>query len=97
MLTPLTARVISAMSALLGIAGLGIASDQRWSAARIILQAQALSIVMILVAVLRAWNDFDWASWASWLFVGWWDGLLLLIVGLYIGMEVRRNRGEHSR
>lgn len=93
-LTPLTARVISAMSALLGIAGLGIASDIRWSTARIILEAQALSILLILIAVLRARNDFDWASWASWLFVGWWGGLLLLIVGLYIGIEVERDRSE---
>ena len=82
------------MSALLGIAGLGIASDIRWSTARIILEAQALSILLILIAVLRARNDFDWASWASWLFVGWWGGLLLLIVGLYIGIEVERDRSE---
>ena len=42
-LTPLTARVAGAMFALPGLVGLGIALDRRWSAARIILQAQAIS------------------------------------------------------
>ncbi|HAT45901.1 MAG TPA: hypothetical protein DCS90_12445, partial [Ktedonobacter sp.] len=57
MLTPLTARVVGAMFALPGVVGLGIALEQRWSAARIILEAQAFSILMILIAAVRAWSD----------------------------------------
>ena len=50
MLTPLTARVVGAMFALPGVVGLGIALEPRWSAARILLEAHACSIAMILIA-----------------------------------------------
>jgi hypothetical protein len=91
-LTPLTARVVGAMFALPGLVGLGIAADARWSAARIILQSQAFSILIILVAALRAWGDFkpDYAG--SYLFVGGLLGMLLVIVGFYAGMEMRRSQ-----
>ena len=86
-LTPLTARVVGAMFALPGLVGLCLASDRRWSAALIILQAQALSIGLILVAVLRAWSDFDPASPAIWLFVGGLGGLLIGIGIVYALLE----------
>jgi hypothetical protein len=88
-LTPLTARVMGAMFGLPGLVGLGIASDQRWSAARIILQAQALSIGLILIAAFRSWNDFDPANVATWLFVGGLGALLIGIIVLYIMMEAK--------
>ena len=91
-LTPLTARVMGAMFALPGMVGLGIASDARWSAARIILQAQALSILMILVAALRAWGDFKPTYIGTYLFIGGLIAMLLLIVGFYINMEARRSK-----
>ena len=50
MLTPLTARVVGAMFALLGVLGLCIALEPRWSAARLLLEAHACSIAMILIA-----------------------------------------------
>jgi hypothetical protein len=92
-LTPLTARVVGAMFALPGIVGLGIAVDRRWSAARIILQAQAFSILVILIAAARAWGDFDPSNPPSFLFVGGLAGLLVGIAALYIIMEIRRKRG----
>ena len=45
-LTPLTARVMGAMFALPGLVGLGLAMDQRWSAAGLILQSQGFSILL---------------------------------------------------
>jgi hypothetical protein len=78
-LTPLTARVISAMFILPGLVGLGIAWDARWSAARLILQAQGFSIFFILLSVLRAWAEFDVDNIVTFLFVG---GLLFLLVGI---------------
>ena len=93
-LTPLTARVVGAMFALPGVVGLGIALDRRWSAARTILQAQAFSILVILIAAARAWGDFDQSDPASYLFVGGLTGLLIGIAALYIAMETRRKRGE---
>jgi hypothetical protein len=89
-LTPLTARVMSAMFALPGLVALNLASDERWSAARIILEAQALSIALILIAALRAWSDFKPTSAATWLFIGGLSGLLIGIVAVYLGMEARR-------
>jgi hypothetical protein len=89
-LSPLTARVMSAMFALPGLVALGLASDERWSAARIILEAQALSIALILIAALRAWSDFKPNGAATWLFIGGLSGLLIGIVAVYLGMEAKR-------
>jgi hypothetical protein len=93
MLTPLTARVVGAMFALPGIVGLGIAAEKRWSAGRIILEAQAFSILMILIAAAFAWGDFDQSNPVTWLFVGGLAFLLVAIAALYLGCELyRRNR-----
>ena len=91
-LTPLTARVMGAMFALPGLVGLGIAADPRWSSARIILQSQAFSILMILLAAARAWGEFNPANPAAWLFCGGLAGLFALILWLYIAMELRARR-----
>jgi hypothetical protein len=90
-LTPLTARVMGAMFALPGVVGLGIAFDKRWSAANIILQSQGVSILLILVAAIRAWRDFDWANPASWLFVGGLGLMVISIITLTIIMQARQN------
>src|SRR5436305_8396234 len=97
-LTPLTARVLGVMFALTGIIRLGMATEKRWSAARIILEAQAFSIVMILIAAARAWSDFEQSNAITWLFVGGLGFMLVAIVALYLGCEIhRRNRvPQHS-
>ncbi|HTP10373.1 MAG TPA: hypothetical protein VMP08_19100 [Anaerolineae bacterium] len=91
-LTPLTARVMGAMFALPGLVGLGIASDRRWSAARIILQAQAFSIGLILIAAVRSWSDFNPTSISTWLFIGGLSALLIGIIILYGIMEARHRK-----
>lgn len=90
MLTPLTARVAGAMFALPGLVGLGIALEKRWSAARIILEAQAFSIVLILIAAARAWSDFEQSNLSTWLFVGGLSFLLVALAALYTGIELHR-------
>jgi hypothetical protein len=90
MLTPLTARVVGAMFALPAVVGLGIALEQRWSAARIILEAQAFSIVMILIAAARAWSDFEQSNLITWLFVGGLSFLLVALAALYVSIEIHR-------
>jgi hypothetical protein len=89
-LTPLTARVAGSMFALPGLVGLGIAADSRWSAARVILQSQSFSILMILIAAMRAWGDFKPDYLGSFLFVGGLLAMLLVILGFYASMEMRR-------
>ncbi|GAC1461361.1 MAG: hypothetical protein PVS3B3_35820 [Ktedonobacteraceae bacterium] len=98
MLTPLTARVVGAMFALPGVVGLGIALEKRWSAARIILEAQAFSIVMILVATARAWGDFKQSNAITWLFVSGLSFLLVALAALYASIELHRRNvvKEHS-
>jgi hypothetical protein len=84
-LTPLTARVLAAMFILPGLVGMGVARDGRWSAARIIFQAQVVSIVLFLVGMLRASTEIQWSSWGIWTFLG---GLLLVLV--LIGLAARQ-------
>lgn len=91
-LTPLTARVMGAMFSLPGIVGLGIALDERWSAARLILQSQGFSILLILVAAVVARNDFDWANPGSWLFTGGLAAMLISIVILARQMQTRHGQ-----
>jgi hypothetical protein len=82
-LSPLTARVMSAMYILPGLVGLSIAYDGSWSSARYLLQAQAFSIILMLIAVYVARTDFNWAAPASWLFTGGLSLILLLIAYTY--------------
>jgi hypothetical protein len=89
-LSPLTARVVGAMFALPGLVGLGIATDRRWSAARTILEAQAFSIVIILIAAVRARSDFDPSRAATWLFIGGLSALLVGIAIVYVSLEAKR-------
>jgi uncharacterized membrane protein len=90
-LTPLTARVVGAMF-MLGIAGVWLAREQRWSAWRIILQAQGFMLLMILTAALRAWNtDLHAANVASWVFVGGLVVVIVLIAVFYWRMEKQRS------
>jgi hypothetical protein len=57
-ITPLTSRVLGAVF-MLGIAGLGVLTDARWSAARIMLQVQVFMLSLILLAAVRAHDEFD--------------------------------------
>lgn len=91
-LSPLTARIVGAMFSLPGLVGLGIAVDRRWSSARIILQAQSFSIVLILGAAIRSWSDFDQTRPATWLFVGGLVGMLACIVAFYLFIESQRGK-----
>jgi len=69
MLTPLTARVMSGIF-MLGLAGLGVVTDGRWSAARLMLQVQVFMLTLILVAAVRAHADFDASNPLTWLLLG---------------------------
>lgn len=88
-LTPLTARVMGAMFALPGVVGVGISLDMRWSTANIILQSQSFSILLILIATIRAWRDFDWLKPGSWMFVGGLGIMLISIIALNIIIKTR--------
>ncbi|HUR23714.1 MAG TPA: hypothetical protein VMZ73_07575, partial [Acidimicrobiales bacterium] len=65
-LTPLTSRVLGAIF-MLGVAGLGVITDARWSAARLMLQVQVFMLALILIAAVRAHADFDASNAMTWL------------------------------
>ncbi len=85
---------MGAMFSLPGAVGLCLAFEWRWSAAKLILQAQSFSILFILIAAARAWTEFDAAAPGSWLFVGGLGMMLASIVSLYFRMETRQNTGK---
>lgn len=91
-LTPLTARVMGAMFSLPALVGLGIAVDTRWSVANIILRSQGFSILLILIAIVFARQDFDWGNPSSWLFAGGLGGMLISIVVLIVIMQQQQSQ-----
>lgn len=93
MLTPLTSRLMSGIF-MLGLAGLGVVSDGRWSAARLMLQVQVLMLTLILVAAARDYADFDASSPLTWLLLGGFAAATVSAAVLLVTMGRRaRQRG----
>jgi hypothetical protein len=61
-LTPLTAQVVGAVLTLPGAVNLALLADARWSAFRIIFQAQLVSLVAIVGALLIRHEDVAWSG-----------------------------------
>jgi len=87
-LTPLTSRVLGAVF-MLGIAALGVVTDARWSAARLMLQVQVFMLTLILVGAARAHADFDTSKILTWLLLGGFLAELGFGTVLSITMEAR--------
>jgi hypothetical protein len=90
-LTPLTARVLGAVF-MLGIAALGVLTDARWSATRLMLQVQVFMLTLILVAAVRAHADFDSSNAMTWILLCGFVGALALAAGLSVSMDRRAGR-----
>lgn len=88
-LTPLTSRVLGAIF-LLGVAGLGVITDPRWSASRIMLQVQVFMLTLILIAAARAHADFDTSNVMTWLLLGGFVAAVASAAGLTVVMDRRR-------
>ncbi len=82
-LTPLTARAVAGFVALPAVAWLAIAADGRWSAARVAAQTVALGVMLLIVAVARAWSEFDHSNPLSYLYVAGLAGTLVGLIALY--------------
>lgn len=61
-LTPLTARIIGAVIAMYGALWVSVAADGTWQGARIPLQAHALGLAFLLLAVARGQDVIDWGN-----------------------------------
>jgi hypothetical protein len=90
-LTPLTARAVAAFVALPGVAWLAMAADGRWSSVRVVLATVAIGLVLLLVAVARAWTEFDHGNVLSYVYVAGLLGTLAAITALALWMR-RRTR-----
>jgi hypothetical protein len=89
LLTPLTARAVAAFVALPGVAWLAIVWDGRWSAARTMLATVAVGLALLLIAVARAWDEFDHANALSYVYVAGLAGTLVAIAALGAWMRRR--------
>jgi hypothetical protein len=90
-LTPLTSRAIAAFVAIPAVGWLRIVVDGRWSAAKPMLETLAIGLVLLLVAVVRAWEQFDHGSGFTYAYVIGTAGTLGAVVTLCVWME-RRGR-----
>ncbi|TXN32532.1 hypothetical protein FVP33_02190 [Lacisediminihabitans profunda] len=90
-LTPLTARIVGAILTLPGMVDILFLVDSRWSAFRLIFQAQLLSLTFIVVALFLRRSDLEWSRLAAPAVVG---GIILSF-GLYLATYVfcERRRG----
>src|SRR3990172_4482977 len=87
-LTPLTARVLSGWLALLGVGGLVISRDRRWSAWRVGLQSIPLWQLLVVIAALLSPADFK-TGLVNWYLIS----VLVVLAGmilLFVQMESRR-------
>lgn len=89
-LTQLTAQVVGGWFAIPAVVGILLSLDSRWSAWRILLESQVIALVLMLIAVARAWGDFNQSNILTWLFVGGISLLLISVLALYVSMELRR-------
>jgi hypothetical protein len=78
-LTELAAATLGAWFALPGVTALMMGIDGRWSAIRITLESQLIGLTLILLATVRAWEQFDKSNAMTYVFAG---GIALLLVGL---------------
>ncbi len=90
-LTPLTARVLGAVFCL-GVAGLLIAADPRWSTARVMLQTEQVMVLLILLAAVRANDEMDGSRPLTWLLLTGLLGVLLSSTLYSLAMDGRLRR-----
>lgn len=88
-LTQLTARVVGGMLALLGVFGIVIGLDGRWSSSRVALQSLFVTMLIGLIAVFRTWDTFDQSKIFTWIYVGTIAAIVITVPIFYIYVENR--------
>jgi hypothetical protein len=87
--SPFTARILTGWFALFGVANAVVVLDPRWSGARILVQSEILGFALVLIGVVRVWDNFDPSNLLTWGVVGGMALYLFAMVLLYIGLEAR--------
>ncbi len=89
-LSSLTARVLGGWLVLMGIGGLVIAGDRRWSSWRIGLESIGLWHVLVFISALRNRSDFP-GGLLNWYLVS--EAFVLIgMAVLYLSMEIKRRK-----
>ncbi|KQX08527.1 hypothetical protein ASC59_09745 [Leifsonia sp. Root1293] len=88
--TPLTARVVGAVLTLPGTVNIWMLRDARWSAFRWVFQAQIVSLVFIVLALVLRWDDLVWEHPAAWAFTIGIGFSLVAYVAFFLLMDRRR-------
>lgn len=88
-LTPLTARMVGAFFIVAGLSDLGIAVVRRWSANRVLLEAQLVGLIFILLGIPRALDSFDPNNPLTAAFISGLSLLFLSLIAIYIFMARR--------
>lgn len=83
-LTPLTAQVTGAVLSLTGVVNVALLWDRRWTAFRLLFQAQSLSLAAIALSLIIRRDDLLWARPMTAIFVG----LVAIAFVLYAGVVV---------
>ncbi len=91
-LTPLTARVTGAIL-MLGVSGLTIAADPRWTTTRIMLQVARIMIFLFFVAAWRAHAQFDTSRPMTWMLGIGLAGVLVSATLLDVRMQRKASAG----
>jgi len=87
-LSPLTARIMSGWFGLLGVGGIVISRDTRWSAWKVGLQSIGVWHLLVVIAAFLRWTDFS-----NGLFNWYLVSVVVVLVGmlaLYLLMEGKR-------
>jgi hypothetical protein len=90
-LTPLTARVLGAVTCL-GLAGIGARVERRWSSARLPFQVAGVMLTAILVAGVRAHAEFDPGNVLTWVLAAGFVVVAAAVAALYGRMELQNRR-----
>ncbi|MEF8842275.1 MAG: hypothetical protein V5A62_11715 [Haloarculaceae archaeon] len=87
--SPLTTRILAGWFALFGVVNAVVVIDPRWSATLLLVQSQLLGFVLVLIGVVRSWDDFDPSSPLTWGVVGGMTLYLGAVLVLYLVVESR--------
>jgi hypothetical protein len=92
-LTPLTARVMSAFFAFPAVAWALFATDNRWSSFEIPMQTSIIGLALIIVATVRAWDEFKSTSEAQ-VYLGVLVVVLVWLSGVILAMRRRSSPAD---
>ena len=88
--TPLTARVVASFTAL-NVGWAAAALDKRWCALRIPCISQLTGVTLLLLGIVRAWDDVHTDRTSTWIYLGAQLALFTLLASLIVTMSRRRS------